>query len=89
MDGRQPWRTLGEALVVTRTLLLPETHELLTSSMDSKSAIEKLTDHSHECVLNQMSHGWNMKVEHPFMGCMSFPDDTKKPACTIVATQLV
>jgi DNA (cytosine-5)-methyltransferase 1 len=53
-------------------------------------AIEDLTDQCHETWIDdrEAERLRGLKLEHPYMGKMSFPDDLASPARTVVATQL-
>ena len=53
-------------------------------------ATEDLTDQFHETWIDdrEAARLRSLKLNHPYMGKMSFPDDLASPARTVVATQL-
>lgn len=55
-----------------------------------KLSVDDLTDQFHETWIApaEVERLRNAKLNHPYMGRMSFPDDLTTPARTVVATQL-
>ncbi len=86
-----PWRTLADVL---RSLPSPldDTNNAQVTDLNYSFSIEaaSLTDHFYDPTLNdeELISIRKVKEEHPYMGRMAFPDDTNRPARTVVATQL-
>lgn len=93
-DNMIPYVTLRKV----RTCLPPpnaEKHELNFIVSDPNHTeltlpASKLTDHFYDTGLH--SHHWQrsrfLKVNHPFMGKMSFPEKEDRPARTVMATNI-
>ncbi len=86
-----PWRTLGEVL---RALPSPLGGRRGTPVRDPNYGFtipeDQLTDQFQDVILGEREARQIMKAKtaHPYMGAMAFPDDSNRPARTVVATQL-
>jgi DNA (cytosine-5)-methyltransferase 1 len=92
IEGLNPWKTLKE---IKGKLPSPSSNESLEKVTDPNYpwisiSLSKLTDHFYdtglfECEWKQSRY---LKVNHPYMGKMSFPENEDKPSRTITATKI-
>lgn len=86
-----PAPTLGEVLdALPRPGQSPRRRYYTDPNYGFSLPVEDLTDQSHETWIDpqEVKRLRDQKLNHPYMGKMSFPDDLSTPARTVVATQL-
>lgn len=90
ISGRKPWRNLDEVLEALGQPYQRTRKRILDPNYGFEIAGGSLADHYHDVDLieSEVEGIRHAKTEHPFMGYMPFPDDTDRPARTVVATQL-
>jgi DNA (cytosine-5)-methyltransferase 1 len=89
--NRPSWRTLDTVLkALPDPVGGPRPATVTDPTYELTISIDGLTDHSHPVLLSpdEVRSIRRAKIDHPFMGRMAFPDDTDRPARTVVATQL-
>lgn len=89
--GCVPWRTLADVLDSLPSPLEKNVNTEVTDPNYGFSIMPTaLTDHFYDPTLSNEEAASIRKVkeEHPYMGRMAFPDETNRPARTVVATQL-
>lgn len=91
IDGRLPWRTLGQAISSLPDPLHPTTSADVTDfNYGISIPVTDLTSHFYDTVLDpdQIRRIRQQKLLHPFYGMLAFPDPLDRPARTVVATQM-
>ncbi len=88
----QPFKKLG---FIKNTLPKPnskKSEELISDPIYSKLQIKEseLTDHFYDTGLysSEWKNSKFLKVNHPYMGTMSFPENEERPSRTITATKI-
>jgi DNA (cytosine-5)-methyltransferase 1 len=83
--------TLGDILESLPTPgLAPKKKIYADPNYGFELSIDELTDQFHETWIDpqEVERLRDVKLNHPYMGKMSFPDDLNQPSRTVVATQL-
>lgn len=85
------YRSIGSVKGKMPTPNLQETKKIYTDPNypSLKFPANKITDHFYDSGIykNQWEKARDLKINHPFMGKMSFPEDENNPSRTIMATR--
>lgn len=92
LDKKPKWRTVREILRGLPKPICKQNYRPIKDPNypDLSISLKKLTDHFYdtglyECEWRQSKY---LKVNHPYMGKMSFPENKEKPSRTITATKI-
>ena len=90
-DNLPKWKILGQLIKKMPSPTEQRLGKKVTDPIykDIKLTVSKLTDHFYDSGLYQSEwkQSKHYKTNHPFMGKMSFPENTDKPSRTVTATK--
>ena len=90
-DNLPKWKILGQLIKKMPSPIEQRLGKKVTDPIykEIKLTVSKLTDHFYDSGLYQSEwkQSKHYKTNHPFMGKMSFPENTDKPSRTVTATK--